>query len=158
MFAGRSAESEQEFRKLIDMDSSFPLAHYGFAEVLLRQNKFDEAVTQMEEVVHTMPESSYYRGYLGYVYARAGKTAEARKVLGQLTDDARTKYVSWLGIAYIYAGLGEVDHSFSALELAYQQGDARMEALRARAELYPFWKSDPRFVALLKKIGLPPLN
>jgi serine/threonine protein kinase/Tfp pilus assembly protein PilF len=158
MFAGRSAESEQEFRKLIDMDSTFPLAHYGYAEVLLRQNKFDEAVTQMEEVVHSMPESSYYRGYLGYVYARAGKTVEARTVLGELTDDAKTKYVSWLGIAYIYAGLGEVDHSFSALELAYQQGDARMEALRARAELYPFWKADPRFMALLKKIGLPPLN
>jgi len=158
MFAGRYAESEQEFRKILEMDSTFPLAHYGHAEVLLLENKPDEAVTEMERVVHSMPESSYYRGYLGYVYARAGKTVEARKLLAELIEDARVKYVSWLGIAYIYAGLGEKDHSFAALELAYQQGDARMEAIRARAELYPLWKSDRRFAELLKKIGLPPLN
>jgi Tfp pilus assembly protein PilF len=83
---------------------------------------------------------------------------QARKVLGELIEEARTKYVSWLGIAYIYAGLGEKDHSFAALELAYQQGDTRMEAIRARVELNPFWKSDPRFAELLKKIGLPPLS
>ncbi len=158
MFAGRYAESEPEFRKVLDMDPNFPLAHYGHAEVLLLQNKFDEAVMEMERVVHSIPESSYYRGYLGYAYARAGKTAEAREVLGKLIEEAKTKYISWLGIAYIYAGLGEKDHSFAALELAYQQGDTRMEAIRARAELNPFWKSDPRFADLLKKIGLPPLN
>jgi TolB-like protein/tetratricopeptide (TPR) repeat protein len=158
MFAGRYAESEQEFRKILEMDSTFPLAHYGHAEVLLLEDKSDEAVTEMERVVHAIPESSYYRGYLGYVYARAGKTVEARKVLSELIEDARVKYVSWLGIAYIYAGLGEKDHSFAALELAYQQGDTRMDAIRARAELYPFWKSDRRFAELLRKIGLPPPN
>jgi hypothetical protein len=75
-----------------------------------------------------------------------------------LIEEAKTKYVSWLGIAYIYAGLNEKDHSFAALELAYQQGDPRMDSLRARANPVPSWKDDPRFAALLKKIGLPPLN
>jgi tetratricopeptide (TPR) repeat protein len=112
----------------------------------------------MEYAVHAIPESSYYRAYLGYTLAKAGRTEEARKILGELIEEAKTKYVSWLGIADIYSGLGEKDHAFAALELAYQQGDTRMEGIRMRVALEPSWTSDPRFAELLKKIGLPPLN
>jgi serine/threonine protein kinase/Tfp pilus assembly protein PilF len=158
MFARQLAEAEQQFRKTLDMDPNYPIAHYGYAQTLILQRRFDEAVTEMEKASQSIPESSYYRGYLGYAHAKAGKTAEARKILGELIEAAKTKYVSWLGIADIYAGLGEKDHTFAALELAYQQGDTRMDTLRARTELDSSWADDPRFAELLKKIGLPPLN
>jgi len=140
------------------MDSNFPIVHHGYAQVLILQKRFDEAVTEAEKTVQAIPESSYYRGYLGYACARAGKTERARKILGELIEEAKTKYVSWMGIANIYAGLGEKDHAFAALELAYQQGDTRMDGLRARADVDSHWTADPRFAELLKKIGLPPLN
>jgi len=158
LLAKHYAESEQEFRKALDMDPNFPITHYRYSQLLILQSKFDEAVAEIEKGVRSMPESSYYRGHLGYACARAGRTEEARKILGELIDEAKTKYVSWLGIAEIYAGLGERDHAFAALELAYQQGDTRMDILRATADLDPFWKADPRFAGLLKKVGLPPLN
>jgi len=158
MFGKHIAEAEQVFRKTLDMDPSFPIAHQGYAQVLILQKKFDEAVAESEKTVQSIPESSYYRGYLGYALAKAGKTQEARKILGELTEEAKTKYVSWMGIANIYAGLGEKDHAFAALELAYQQGDTRMDTVRARADVDSYWTADPRFAELLKKIGLPPLN
>ena len=158
LFAGNTAESEQELRKTLDLEPNFFLAHYGLAEVFASQNKFAAATAEMEKVVRSTPESSYFRGFLGYTYARSGKTEEARKILGELIEEAKTKYVSWLGIAYIYAGLDEKDHSFAALELAYQQGDSRMNSFRARAALDRSWASDPRTAELLKKIGVPPLN
>jgi eukaryotic-like serine/threonine-protein kinase len=158
MFAKRFAEAEEEFRNALEMDSNFPVAHWGYAELLLVQRKLDEAVSEMEKTVQLVPESSYYRGYLGYTLAKAGRTEEARKILGELTEEAKTKYVSWSGIADIYEGLGEKDHSFAALELAYQQGDTPMYRIRAAADADSLWKSDPRFAGLLKKIGLPPLN
>ena len=157
LLAKRYEESEHEFRKALDMDPNFPITHYRYSQLLILQSKFDEAVAEIEKGVRSMPESSYYRGHLGYAYARAGRSEEARKILGELIDEAKTKYVSWLGIAEIYAGLGERDHAFAALELAYQQGDTRMDILRATADLDPFWKADPRFAGLLKKVGLPPL-
>jgi non-specific serine/threonine protein kinase len=157
-FGKHIAEAEQEYRRMLDMDPNFPLTHYGYAQVLILQKKYDEAVSEMEKTVQSIPESSYYRGYLGYACARAGQTERARKILGELIEEARSKYVSWLGIANIYVGLGEKDHAFAALELAYQQGDSRMDAIRARADVDSFWIDDPRFVELLKKIGLPPLN
>jgi len=158
MFAKRFAESEKEFRKILDLDPNFYLAHYGLASVLGLQRNFGEAVTEMEKTVNSAPESSYFRGFLGYTLAKADRIEEARKILSELTEEAKTKYVSWLGIAYIYAGLGEKDHSFTALELAYQQGESRMDAIRARGDLESIWRNDPRFAELLKKIGLPPLN
>jgi serine/threonine protein kinase/tetratricopeptide (TPR) repeat protein len=158
MVAGRYPDAEREIRKTLDMDPGYPIAHYGHAQLLVREKKYDEAVAEMEYAVHAIPESSYYRAYLGYTLAKAGRTEEARKILGQLIEEAKTKYVSWLGIADIYSGLGEKDHAFAALELAYQQGDTRMEGIRMRVALEPSWTSDPRFAQLLKKIGLPPLN
>jgi TolB-like protein/Tfp pilus assembly protein PilF/tRNA A-37 threonylcarbamoyl transferase component Bud32 len=158
MYGKHIAEAEQVYRKTLDMDPNLPLAHYGYAQVLILQKRFDEAVTEMEKASQSTPESSYLRGYLGYAYAKAGKNVEARKILGELIEEAKTKYVSWMGIANIYAGLGEKDHAFAALELAYQQGDTRMDQIRARADVDSYWTTDPRFVELLKKIGLPPLN
>jgi serine/threonine protein kinase/Tfp pilus assembly protein PilF len=158
MVAGRYPEAEQEVRKTLDMEPNYPIGHYALAQLLVREKKFDEAVTEMEFVVRAIPESSYYRAYLGYTLAKAGRTEDARKILGDLTEEARTKYVSWLGIADIYSGLGEKDHALAALELAYQQGDTRMDALRIRAAFEPSWTTDPRFAELLKKVGLPPLN
>ena len=161
LYAKHLAEAEQEFRKILDdMDPNFPVAHYSHTLVLVHQKKFDEAAKEIEIASRAIPESSYYRAYLGYALAKAGKTEDARTILGELIEEAKTKYVSWLGIADIYAGLGEKDHAFAALELAYQQGDTRMDDLRARAEaeLDSFSTSDPRFADMLKKIGLPPLN
>jgi len=158
MVAKHLGEAEQQFRKTLDMDPNYPIAHYCYAQVLILQKRFDEAVSELEKTVQSMPESSYYRGFLGYTLAKAGRTTEARKILGELIEESKTKYVSWLGIADIYSGLGEKDHYFAALELAYQQGDTRMNVIRARTEVDSIWADDPRFAGLLKKIGLPPLN
>jgi Tfp pilus assembly protein PilF len=158
MYAGHLSEAEAQFHKALELDPNFPVAHVTHSQLLMRENKYDEAVSEMEKVVRSLPESSYYRGYLGYALAKAGKSDEARKILSDLTEEAKTKYVSWLGIAYIYEGLDEKDHAFAAIELAYQQGDSHLDGLRARADSDPFWKSDPRFADLLKRVGLPPLT
>jgi serine/threonine protein kinase/tetratricopeptide (TPR) repeat protein len=157
-YAGHLSEAEREFDKLLELDPNFGLVHHGLAVVYVNQQKLDQAVSEMEKAIQFYPESSYYRGILGYTLAKAGRTAEARKILAELTEQAKTKYVSWLGIAYIYAGLGEKDHSFAALDLAYQQGDTRIAQLRARVERETFWKNDARCAELLNKIGLPPLS
>jgi serine/threonine protein kinase/Flp pilus assembly protein TadD len=157
MFARHYADSEEEFRKTLSMFPSFSAAHFGLASVLGLQHKPAEAAAEMELAVRASPDSSYYRGFLGDFLAQAGKTDEARKILGDLIEEAKTKYVSWLGIAYIYAGLGEKDHAFAALELAFQQGDPRLNSFRARTDVEDFWKTDPRSYELLKRIGVPPL-
>jgi TolB-like protein/Tfp pilus assembly protein PilF/tRNA A-37 threonylcarbamoyl transferase component Bud32 len=158
VFSDRRAEAEQEYRKILEQDPTFALAHYGLAELFVLEKRYGESLSEIEKTVRVYPESSYYRGFQGYALAMAGRSEEARKILESLIEESKTKYVSWLGIAFIYLGLDEIDHSFAALELAYQQGETRLDTFRVRADLNPKWKADPRCAELLKKIGLPPLN
>jgi hypothetical protein len=57
-------------------------------------------------------------------------------------------------MAEVYAGLGEKDEAFLLLEKAYEEHSSSMPFLAVD----PFWyglHSDPRYAALLRKIGLP---
>ena len=53
----------------------------------------------------------------------------------------------------IYAGLGEADEMFSWLEKAYGQRDSNIVNLAVAPEFDAF-RSDPRFAALLGRVGL----
>src|SRR5437762_3486366 len=54
-------------------------------------------------------------GYLGYVYTKAGKKAEAQKVLDELKELSKQRWVSPFNIAIVYAGLNDKDQAFEWL-------------------------------------------
>jgi hypothetical protein len=81
-------------------------------------------------------------------------SGEARKILGRVIEGAQVGHASWRVVAGDYAGLGEKDHAFAALELAFQTRDSRLTELLEHESLEPL-HSDPHFADLLKRIGLP---
>ena len=71
----------------------------------------------------------------GYVFAKAGKTADARRVLATMdVSAARRSYVPPYAFALVHAGLGERDLSLSWLERAEKAHDVHLVALRVDAE------------------------
>jgi tetratricopeptide repeat protein len=92
---------------------------------------------------------------LAHAYAATGQKANAEKILRELLQESRTRYVSPYMIATICAGLGDKDRAFEFLEKAYQErspdipsfikADLRIDTLRC----------DPRFQDLLRHVGLP---
>lgn len=95
-----------------------------------------------------------YLGGLGHAYARAGRTADADKVLDELKEGSRTKYISWRNIAVIYAGLEDKDQAFACLDKAYELRDSRIVFIKVDPLFDPL-RDDPRFKNLLRRIGLP---
>ena len=93
---------------------------------------------------------------LAHAYARAGNSTQARALLQRLTEQSRGTYVSWYGVAFVYAGLGEKDQAFACLEKAYQLQDSRLADLKVEPVLRSL-HPDPRFAALVRKMGLQPL-
>jgi len=67
---------------------------------------------------------------------------------------AKTGYVSPYGIAQLYADLGDKDHAFEFLNVAYQEHDGSLVGLRTDITLDSL-RSDPRYAELVRKIGLP---
>ena len=94
---------------------------------------------------------------LDYTLAKAGRTEEARKILAELTEEAKTQYVSWLGIAYLYAGLGEriIPSPLSNWLISKEILDWTSSAPASAG--IPFGRP-MRAARLLKKLGLPPLS
>ncbi len=89
------------------------------------------------------------------MYGVSGQTAEARRVLAQLHQLAQRRDVTVYGVALVYAGLGAHAHAVAWLQKALEERTHWLVWLK----LAPRWDglcADPRFVALLRRIGLPP--
>jgi len=155
--SGRAAEAHEQFQKTFELERNFPRGHFHFGRALAHEGKYEEAIKEFEQALQLVPESPGTQSMLAYCYARSGRIEEARKILGKLIEQAKAEHAAWRDVAGIYAGLGEKDHAFAALELALQRRESRLSELREHESLEPL-HSDPRFSELLKKVGLPPLN
>ena len=153
--SGRVREAREQFQKTLDLDSNFAFGHFLFGLALLRTQALDEATRELERALQLSPDVPVFRATLGYVHARNAKIEEARGILSELIQAAKSDRASWLDVAGVYAGLGEKDHAFAALDLALEHRDSRMTMLFNIETLEPL-HSDPRFADLLKKVGLPP--
>ena len=155
--SGRAKDAANQFQKTLDLEPNFALGHLLYGLALLRESQFDAAAIQFQEANTLFPESPLSRSFLGYALARNGKTEEARKILTALIDDVKVDRATWHGVGGIYAGLGEKDHAFAALELAFQKHENWMTLLLNDESMEPL-RSDPRFAGLLKRVGLPALK
>jgi hypothetical protein len=91
---------------------------------------------------------------LGYVYARAGRSKDARAVVADLTTRSTREYVSPYALALVYAGLGEHGRAFEWLERAGEERSPRLVFLSVEPE-FDELRGDPRFAAFRRKFGLP---
>jgi hypothetical protein len=140
--------------------------------------RFDEAAKQCEEMSHdamhrkeclgrarlgqgraaeairilaTSPTRNW--GYLAIAYARAGRRAEAEKLMA----DAPALYPDRSGafqFALGFAGLGDRDRTLERLERMARRGPVRMGSTLNSPE-FAFLRGDPRVKALRDRLGLP---
>ena len=97
----------------------------------------------------------YSLGHLGNAYARAGQRDAALKTIDRIRQYVQSDGVGRYEIALIYAGLGDKNNAFQWLEAAYRAHDVGLVYLKVDPCLDPL-RSDPRFTALLQKVGLAP--
>ena len=88
----------------------------------------------------------------GHVLARMGRTAAAREVVAALTHPSPARYVPPYAAALVYAGLGDREATFAALEQAYAARDVHLMYLPVDMKWDPY-RTDPRFVSLLARCG-----
>ena len=117
------------------------------------QAMYEEALAEFKTV-----EASF-RGWpvaiagIGYVDGISGKRIDAAKVLRDLSDLSRERYVTSYGVALVYAGLGDRDKAIAWLNKAYEERSHWLVWLK----LDPRWdtlRADPRFVDLVRRVGL----
>ncbi len=82
-----------------------------------------------------------------------GRESDARKILAELNRVSKTKYIAPYFFAVIEGALGEKDQAFAWLEKGFNGRDPYLARLRVDVAMDPL-RSDARFKALLKRVGL----
>jgi hypothetical protein len=95
------------------------------------------------------------KGWQAYAYAASGQRDKTQQILHELKEkerkgEGREETV----IARLYAALGEQDQAFGWLQEACERREGEL-ALVKTDPTFRSLHSDPRFVALLRRMGLP---
>ena len=150
--AGRSDDAIQQFSKALELNPNDAWVRICLGRAYLSKGMEQRAIEEMETAQHSDPDNPLVIGLLGYGYAVTGRRADALKSLQTLDEIEKKHYVSRISRVYVYAGLGDKDKAFEWLEKAYQERSDLLAWFRKDPESKSL-QSDPRFAALMRKIG-----
>jgi tetratricopeptide (TPR) repeat protein len=143
-------------QKIIELDPNFPGAHDELGFAYLKQRRYEEAIAEFQKTVELSGRASRYQGDLGYCYAVTGRRAEAQAILKELEVKYARREAVGQYLADVYAGLGDKDQVFTWLEKDFERRSG------IRLPFIKWWftfddlRGDPRYVDLLRRMGLTP--
>jgi TolB-like protein/DNA-binding winged helix-turn-helix (wHTH) protein/Flp pilus assembly protein TadD len=152
-YAGRDREAEVRFRKTLELEPNYWVAHNGLGRVYLLRKMFPEAVAAFTSARALAPESLEPIPQLGYALARWGKRDEARAILRELEARAAAHHVPAYSFAMIHNGLGEREQALSYLERSLVQREVQLTFMTIDTR-WDDLRSDPRFFAIVRRVGL----
>jgi Flp pilus assembly protein TadD len=151
--AGRNEEARVQVEKTFELDPNFWIAHLTLGKVYIQQRKYPEAIAEFGKAKELSRGNSEAIASIGYTAALAGDKAKARAVLEELKALSNRHYIPPVNIALVYNGLGDQNEALSWLEKACDDRDVRLTLLKVEPRWDSF-RSNARFVAILKRIGL----
>ena len=146
--------AEEQAKGVLEMDPNFLDAHWVLLSIYLLTTRFEDSSKEAMAISKMSKEVTEGNYAFALLYAVTGNLVEARKLvsgLEKMKEDG--EYISPLGLADLSVLTGDLDNGFKWLERAYEERDGNLPYLR----LIPSFKtvrSDPRYLTLLKKIGL----
>ena len=158
LYARQYDQALDQIEKTIEMDKNFAQAYPWLGLIQEQKGRYPEAIAAFQKAINLFPGgSSIAEAELAHTYAVSGNREAAQKIIAELQELAKTKYVSSFQIAAIYAGLGEKDQAFALLEKAYEERSDGLVNLNAE-QRFDNLRSDPRFTDLARRVGLIPQN
>jgi TolB-like protein/DNA-binding winged helix-turn-helix (wHTH) protein/Tfp pilus assembly protein PilF len=152
--ARRYDEAIEQLLRVIAMDQDNYQAHWYLGHTYAASGRFAEAIAASEKAV-ALSRTPGALGFLGMCYGVSGRKAEANKILNELLELNRNRYVSPPALANVYIGLGDKDQAFFWLEKAYQDRSNYIAYLKVFPAV-DVLRSDARFDDLLRRMGLAP--
>ncbi len=118
---------------------------------------FDEAIEQNRYWGESTGNKVKTDIALAEIYALAGRKTEAEKIITEMEAGEALTGNDCRGMALVYLALAETDMTFKWLEKSYANHEESLCSINVDTKWNPL-RSDPRFTALLKKIGLLSYN
>lgn len=151
---GQYDRAIEEYQKALNLDPNFYLSHFYIVFSYAMKGMYNEAVVEAQKTIDLLGGDNLgLTAVLGYMYAASGRREEAEKILSEVVELSKQRYVPPYGVALIYTGLGQKNQAFQWLEKAYEDRDHWLVDLKSHPMLDSL-RSDPRFQVLLKRMNL----
>jgi TolB-like protein/Flp pilus assembly protein TadD len=150
-YARRYDEAIAQFRKTLEMDRGYYFARVILGQALEMKGARDSAIAEYQEA-RALNDDPSVLGLLAHIYAVSGNKTEALKILEQLKELSKQRYVAAYSSGLVYLGLGDKEEALRWLEKSYQdRAGSDIGYIRVDPLLDPL-RGDPRFEALAEKI------
>jgi serine/threonine protein kinase/Tol biopolymer transport system component/tetratricopeptide (TPR) repeat protein len=145
--------AEQELKATLEIDRNFSNSHLMLGFIYERLGRYEESINALNRAMELMSGSVVPLSAMGYVLGTSGRRDEARAILEHLKKLGEQRYVSPYFLALIHASLADREAAFKCLERAFEQRDEWLIWLGTEPRL-DYLRDDPRFAALLARVGL----
>jgi TolB-like protein/class 3 adenylate cyclase/Tfp pilus assembly protein PilF len=155
--AGRFEEALAQLQRAIELAPDYPLAHRLLGQTYVCLGQMQQGIDELTHAVTLARRAAWVLAYLGYALARKGQRDDALRVLEELSDPARQAQLNSRSLAVVHAGLGDTEAALKHLEMAYEERDVQLPWINIEPA-FAGLRSEPRFLALQRKVGLPELH
>jgi TolB-like protein len=148
-FKGDYEAAMVEARKVLDLAPTSDFARFWIGWTDIEAGKINRAIPELQKAEEMVAAV----GYLGYAYSVSGDRTKAMAVIEELRQESTKRFVSPVWRTFIYIGLGDRQRSLDGLEQAYDAREPWLMNLKME-RIFDSLRSDPRFIELLRKVGL----
>jgi TolB-like protein/Tfp pilus assembly protein PilF len=140
-------------RAAIALEPNYYFPHAWLSLALAHAGTATDAVAEAQRAIALNPGNALVLAYLGEVYATTGNRRSAVQVAAAIDSISRTRPVCAMYVARIFDRLGDADRAFEWLDRAMAAHEGQLAQI-TRLDAFPTIKNDPRFVRLVKQLGL----
>jgi adenylate cyclase len=145
-------QAEVECRKAIEMEPNYAWGHNCLGSVYLQTGRNQEALAELQQGFALSQHGVMELMYVGHGFGVSGARDRAQKVLDEMKELSRRRYVPPEYIAVVYESLGDRDTAFQWFEKAI--GERSMHSWVYPDPRQDPFRSDPRFKDLMRRMGL----
>lgn len=150
----RFDEALEQYQKTKELDPNFPTTLYFLGRAYEAKGMYDQAVAQYAIAGRVTGLPPEILEDANEVYEKSGWKAYLQKSLDHILALPPSRRFPPFVIATQHARLGQQEEALAWLQRAYEERDFRVRHVSVMFE-FDGMRSDPRFVELVRKLGLP---
>ena len=145
-----------QLNKTLEIDANFAYAHSMLRVAYRDIGKYDLSLEHWRKsaTLSNDRDDLAIAEEATKVFAQSGMRASMERQIELKKQLAKRRYVDPADIAYDYSFLGDKEQTFAWLDKARAEKSGQLQNIKVVRSLDP-WHSDPRYLDLLKQLGLP---